>query len=68
MINGDSADNLGAVCSSEDPTLTHPLQLVAFLSLEGKTEVKLPSKDIKLQKCFGPKELNLGIKIKAANM
>lgn len=30
LLNGDSANYFGAACASEGPTLTHPLQPVAF--------------------------------------
>ena len=71
MLNGDSASYLGAACASEDPTLTHPLQPVDFCDFgrkgSEKTEVGT-LKYIKLQKCFGPKQPNLGIETKVANM
>lgn len=51
--------------------LPTPSNRLPFLTLERtiyKTEGRLPSKDAKVQKCFGPKEPNVGTETKATNI
>lgn len=67
MLNSDSGNYLGAACASEGPTVTHPLQPVAFhdFGRKGfyKIEVETSFERYKVAKVLQTKDLGIQTKV-----